>query len=141
MQTHIFKIHLFYDKKIIREIEVPSNWSLYKLAEAVVGAYNFGFDHCFGFFSTISEHYYDSAEKYELFTDLEDQGIEPTGAGSVEKTKISEVWKEAGKKMLMLFDYGDSWMFVVEFIGQGKKENKIKYPRVLRRTGRAPKQY
>ena len=43
------------DKKISREIEILENASLYKLAEAVVDAYDFNFDHCFGFYDTLKD--------------------------------------------------------------------------------------
>ena len=79
--------------EISREIEISENDSLYKLAEIIVEAYNFYFDHCFGFFDKIGEwHYLDSEKKYELFTDLIEEGepLEPTGAGSVKKTKYCE---------------------------------------------------
>ena len=142
MKTYIFKTNLFYNKKIQREIEVIENASLYKLAAAIIKVYNFNFDHCFGFFSKVDErNYYDSDIKYELFADLEDQGIEPVESGSVKKTKIKEVWNNTGDKMLFLFDYGDNWLFVVELVGFGEKDNSKKYPKVLKKIGRAPKQY
>lgn len=142
MRTYIFKTSLFHGPKISREIEVSENANLYKLAKAIVGAYNFDFDHCFGFFSKIAEcHYFDSERKYELFADLEDEGIEPTGAGSVKKTKVKEVWQNIGDKMMFLFDYGDNWQFVIELIGFSEKDTKKKYPRLLKKIGKAPKQY
>ena len=144
MKTRIFKINLLRDKKIIREIEAPENFSIYRLAEAIIGAYGFDFDHAFGFFSIISESgYFNSERKYELFTDLIEEGedLEPTGAESVKKTKIAEVWKNPGDKLLFLFDYGDNWLFVVELIGFGIKEAKTKYQRVLKSIGKAPEQY
>ena len=144
MKTHIFKTNLLKNKKIIREIEIPENVSLYKLAEAIIGAYDFDFDHAFGFFNKISEsRYFDAEKKYELFADLIEEGedIEPTGAKSVKKTKINEIWKSIGDKMLLLFDYGDSWCFVVEVREFGKKEAKVKYPRILKNIGKAPEQY
>lgn len=141
MKTYILKTDLFREKNIIREIEVTENINLYKLAEAIVSAYDFNFDHAFGFFSTIGERYFDSKRKYELFADMEDEGVEPTGAESVKKTKIGEVWKNIGDKMLFLFDYGDDWLFVVELIGFGEKEAKTKYPRMIKSAGKAPEQY
>jgi len=152
MRTYIFKISLLYSSpkiapcgpEISREIEIPENTNLYRLAKAIVNAYNFNFDHCFGFFSKIDEwKYFDSPKKYELFTDLIEEGedLEPTGAGSVKKTKISEVWQNIGDKMMFLFDYGDNWQFLVELINCGNKELKQKYPRFLKKIGRAPKQY
>ena len=128
MRTFIFKVNVLRAKKIVREIEVLENINLYKLAEAIVGAFGFDFDHAFGFFSEITNDWQlnKSEKMYELFADMEDQGIEPTGAESVEKTKISEVWQNIGDKMMMLFDYGDDWRFVVELIGFGEKQPKIK---------------
>lgn len=90
METYIFKVDLFRNPKIWREIEIPRNTTLYKLAEAIVDSYNFNFDHCFGFFSKIAEwDYFNSEKKYELFTDLIEEGenIEPTGAESVKKNE------------------------------------------------------
>ena len=152
MKTYIFKISLLYSSpkiaprgpEISRMIEIPENANLYKLAEAIVGAYNFNFDHCFGFFSEINgNRYFDSERKYELFTDLIEEGesLEPTGAGSVKKTKISEVWQNIGDKMMFLFDYGDNWHFLIELINFGEKRLKQKYPRILKKIGRGPKQY
>ena len=139
MKTYIFKTHLFYDKKVIREIEVLENSSLYKLAEAIVGAYDFDFDHAFGFFSDISEYPFRSKEKYELFADMDD--IEPTGAKSVKKTDTTELWRNPHDKWLFLFDYGDTWLFVVELIRFSEKETKKKYPRVVKKVGLSPEQY
>ena len=139
MKTYIFKTHLFRDKKVIREIEILESSNLYKLAEAIVKSYDFDFDHAFGFFSTIGEQWYKSERKYELFSDMED--IEPTGAESVKNTKVGEVWKNYGDKMLFLFDYGDTWLFVVELIKFGEKEAKKKYPRIVKKIGIAPEQY
>ena len=106
MKTVIFEIKFKDRKSLMRKIEVKADSSLYGLAEAIIEAVGFQFDHCFGFFSeTRKIDYYRSDEKYELFADLPD--TEPTDAGSVKKTKIGSVWPEAGKEMLFLFDYGD----------------------------------
>lgn len=141
MKTCILKTQLLRDKRIQREIETLANANLYRFAEAIVTAYGFDFDHAFGFFSKIAERYFDSERKYELFTDMESEGIEPTGAKSVKKTKINEVWQKVGDRMMFLFDYGDNWQFVVELVGFGTEKSKEKYPRVTRSIGKAPEQY
>ncbi|OGZ63219.1 MAG: hypothetical protein A3C58_01540 [Candidatus Staskawiczbacteria bacterium RIFCSPHIGHO2_02_FULL_34_10] len=144
MKTYIFKISLLRSPKITREIEVLENISLYKLAEVIIDSYNFDFDHCFGFFSKIQENqYFDSEKKYELFTDLIEEGenLEPTGAESVKKTKAKDVWSNVGDKMMFLFDYGDSWQFIVELKSFGSKDISKKYPLVLNKTGKASRQY
>ena len=141
MRTHIFKTQLLRVKSIQREIEVPDDFSLYKLAEAVINAYGFDFDHAFGFFSTIGERYFDSDKKYELFADMEDEGIEPTGAKSVKKTKVREVWKRPKDQMLFLFDYGDDWRWIVTLERFDEKQHGATYPRVLSSKGEPPEQY
>lgn len=142
MKTYIFKTHLFRDKKISRDIEINENASLYKFAEAIVGAYDFDFDHAFGFFSKVTEGWgglADCKERYELFADTDPK--EARDAKSVKKTKLSVVWKKPGDKMFFLFDYGDEWRFVVELVGFGAAESKTKYPRVIKSADKAPKQY
>jgi hypothetical protein len=144
MKTFIFKVNLLRNPKIVREIEVLDNFNLYKLAEAIIDAYGFAFDHCFGFFSKIQEsRFYDSERKYELFTDLREEGenIEPTGAESVKKTKVKDVWQKIDDKMMFLFDYGDNWQFVVELKELGEKDLNKKYPFLIKKVGRSPRQY
>lgn len=140
MRTYVFKIKYFYKKNIFRKIEVLGDISLYKLAKAITSAYDFDFDHCFGFYSnTKNEYYHDSEKQYELFADLPD--VEPTEADSVKKTKIFKVWKNSGDKMMFLFDYGDCWMFIVELIGFGERGDKEKYPKLLEAKGEDLEQY
>ena len=141
MKTYIFKTNLLHDKKVIREIEALENTTLYTLAETIIGAYSFDFDHAFGFYSHMKDDYFKSERMYELFADLEEDTLEPTEAGSVKKTKIRDVWKKVGDQMMFLFDYGDGWQFAVELIGFDEKAVKTKYPRLLKSIGKAPKQY
>lgn len=56
-QVYVFKIALLNRKNVTREVEVGGNSNLYNLAEAIVDAYNFNFDHAFGFFNKISNSY------------------------------------------------------------------------------------
>ena len=145
MQTYVFRTHLLRDTRVVREIEVPESISLYKLAEAVVKAYGFDFDHCFGFYSDVTAgRYHDSRRKYELFADMEQaEGvwIEPVDSQSVEKTKASQVWRKPGDTMMMLFDYGDGWRFTVQLVGLGERNPRKKYAQLVRSRGKAPRQY
>jgi len=141
MNTYIFTIKLKHQPKIIRKIEISGGLSLYKLAGAIVNAFGFNFDHCFGFFDNTAENYFESKKKYELFADLKDQGIEPVDSDSVKKNKIKDVFKKEGKEMLFLFDYGDNWEFIIKFESLGNKITGEKYPKVVESKGQAPRQY
>jgi hypothetical protein len=131
VETHVLRASL--SRKLYRDIEIPSTATLYRLAETVVRAFNFDFDHAFGFFSKLKGNIYDSPTKYELFTD--------TGGRSVKRTPVAEAFAVKGAKMSFLFDYGDEWLFQIEVIGQARKESGTKYPRVLKAVGEAPEPY
>lgn len=135
-KTHLMRASL--DAKHFREFELPSAWKLYDLAQAIVTAFGFDFDHAFGFYSKISGHIYDSSIKYELFVDLGDAS---SGAGSVKKTSIMDAFPAPGATMTFLFDYGDDWQFKAEMIDEGQKQPKLKYPKLLKSVGKAPEQY
>jgi Plasmid pRiA4b ORF-3-like protein len=133
--THIFRVSLA--PKIYRDVELASTSKLYDLAFAIVRAFDFDFDHAFGFYSKVTGNIYDSPTKYELFVDMG----ESSDAGSVKRTQIGEAFPAVGGQMTFLFDYGDEWLFRVKTTGLGKKERGVKYPRVLKVLGDAPEQY
>jgi hypothetical protein len=124
--------------KLYRDIEVDSEASLSALAEAIIAAFEFDFDHAFGFYSKLDGDYQASPEKYELFADMEDNDSD---AGSVAKTTVSKAFTKVGKKMLFVFDYGDEWCFQVELVKLGSKAPGLRYPRLLVAVGDAPEQY
>ncbi len=50
---------------------------------------------------------------------------------------------EKGKKLYYMFDYGDSWLFVVSKSRKKPQEvqNGIEYPRIINEEGNKPEQY
>jgi len=82
-------------------------------------AFEFDFDHAYGFYSKLTGRYHDSPEKYELFADIEGADSD---ADSVQETAVSKAFTKAGKKMLFLFDYGDEWRFTVELVKARREE-------------------
>lgn len=146
MKTHIFTVkllenHLTRRPRVVRDIEVREDSSLYDLAEAILDAYGFDFDHAFGFFNQTGEDYSNSDQKYELFADMEDVAADHPESRSVRRTKVAEVWKILGDTMLFLFDYGDMWRFTVQLTGFGVARAKGEYPKILKKTGNPPEQY
>ncbi len=125
--------------KVYRDIEIDGKASLYKLAQTIVSAFDFDFDHAFGFFSDLKDPYSRTGERYELFVDLGEES-DPE-VGGVERTPIAQAFETVGKKMLFLFDYGDDWLFQVHYIGQAERQPKTRYPRVVGSAGKAPAQY
>ena len=136
--THLFRVALQDEPTLLREIEIASDKKLVDLAQAIVRAFDFEFDHAFGFYSALRGREVMRAQpKYEVFADMGERD----DSGSVKRTRVAEAFPAVGHTMLFLFDYGDDWRFVVEVIGLGEKEPKVRYPRVLSKVGRSPEQY
>ncbi|MBK1839317.1 hypothetical protein JHL17_18055 [Azospirillum sp. YIM B02556] len=133
--THIIRAALEPD--LYRDIEIPSDRSLYDLAAAIVRAYAFDLDHAFGFFPKLAGHIYDAEPRYELFADMG----EGDGSLSVRNTTVAQAFPRVRKAMTFLFDYGDEWRFRVEVLAMGKREPRKRYPRVVASVGKAPPQY
>ncbi|MFC2149171.1 hypothetical protein ACFLQ8_00550 [Candidatus Auribacterota bacterium] len=126
------------EKTVLRRIQIEGGSSLYEFAETITKAFNFYFDHCFGFYDNFQK-YHDSKKMYELFVDIDEDP--PPGSKSVEKTKIQQVFKKIGDEMMFLFDYGDGWRFRVQLKERMEVENREAKPKVLKKIGKAPLQY
>jgi len=136
--TCVMRAALQQKKSIRRDIEIRSTDSLYDLAEAVVAAFGFDFDHAFGFYSGKTARTLMSAEpRYELFADIG----EDSDAQSVKRTRIAQAFPQIGHTLTMLFDYGDEWLFRVERIGTGERVPRARYPKAIASAGAAPEQY
>jgi|GEM_PF-771889 len=131
---------LFHEKRTYRDIEISGEESLYDLAKAITESFAFDFDHAFGFYSNCSNSFRNSPDKYELFVDMEG-GASGDGAKSVEENNVRDAFHSKKQKMLFLFDYGDDWRFEIEVMDIKEAEKGVKYPRVTKSAGTAPRQY
>src|SRR5215212_2999811 len=85
--THIFHVTLREEPSVYRDIEIASGNSLTKLAEAIVRAFDFEFDHAFGFYpDTEGRAVTRGRPASELFADMD----EATGTQSVRETRIAD---------------------------------------------------
>jgi len=142
--VYVFDVWLYGDencteeKKIIRRIQIPGSKTLFNFAKAIIAAFDFQFDHCFGFYDHLKDKR-NRKKVFELFVDLEEESS--AGAKGVKKTTVSQALDAIGEKLVMLFDYGDGWQFNVELkeIHKGEKGNAKTV--VLERIGQAPLQY
>jgi Plasmid pRiA4b ORF-3-like protein len=136
--TFIIRAALDGEASIFRDIEIDASKSLYKLAEAIVSAFDFDFDHAFGFYSGATQTAMRRHPRYELFADM--GGADP-GVLGVKKTKIAQAFPVVGHSLLFLFDYGDEWRFRVKLKAIGRTVAKTRYPRIVESHGVAPAQY
>ncbi|MGL9758431.1 MAG: IS1096 element passenger TnpR family protein [Wolbachia sp.] len=120
------KVYLF---KVYREMALKGRTSLYAFAKEIVGAFDFEFDHAFGFYDNIKD-IRKSSEAYTLFYDFGDSVND--NEKSVKKSYIYKVF-QLNKKMLFLFDYGDNWEFLVECCSIIEAEVGKRYPKVTKK--------
>ncbi|MBU0999509.1 plasmid pRiA4b ORF-3 family protein [Patescibacteria group bacterium] len=113
--------------------------SLYNFAKVITQAFNFYFDHCFGFYDNF-QRYHDSKKAYELFVDIGEEPLTSITKG-VKRTKIQQAFKNPGDKMPFLFDYGDGWYFAVELKEIKNAEKWDLKPVILESVGEVPLQY
>ncbi|WP_340022486.1 hypothetical protein MHI24_26210 [Paenibacillus sp. FSL K6-1096] len=140
-QARLFKVILSDWKGTVRgrptrEIAISAKASLYDLAAVTIESFDFDLDHSFGFYDNIKD-WTSSEEGYESFADV--------GAGErfpgVRKVKISKVFHTPKQKMLLLFDYGDEWKMIVQYLGETEVKPGQKLPIITESTGDAPDQY
>jgi Plasmid pRiA4b ORF-3-like protein len=138
-EPFVLRAALDGQKSIHRDIEIESSMSLYRMVEVLVKAFDFDFDHAFGFYSGLTPAKLTRVDaRYELFADM---GEADPSAFSVKKTKVSQAFPAIGHTLLFLFDYGDEWRFRVSLKETGTKQPKVRYPRVVTIRGIVPPQY
>lgn len=136
--THIFRVAMHDKRSVYRDIEIESTKSLYDLAEAITTAYDFDFDHEFGFYSgTTPATMRAQQPRYELGADAGGQA----GARSVKQTPIGEAFTKAGQSLTLLYDFEHDWLFHVEMTRRSTKAANLRYPRLVGSKGSAPDQY
>ncbi len=134
MQTYTFT--LTSSEEFSATVAISGTHSLYALAELLIKAVKFDFDHAFGFYDNLKNPYR-SKEKYTLFADMgEAENDEP----GVKATLIQDVFTPR-KQFCFLFDYGDDWMFKIKCDSVEPASTTRKISKVLTRTGTPPEQY
>ncbi|MNO27289.1 Plasmid pRiA4b ORF-3-like protein [compost metagenome] len=119
-----------------RKVAVPANASLYDLAIITIEAFEFEVDHAFGFYDNI-KNWTCSEKGYELFADIGEK-VEFPG---VKRAKISKVFHTSKQKLLLLFDYGDEWHFIVQYLRGTEVKPGQELPLLIESKGEAPAQY
>jgi len=111
LEYYIFDIRILgtggvYDFKenVMRKIQIAGTKSLYNFARVITQAFDFYFDHCFGFYDNF-QRYPDSKMSYELFVDIGEAPLTPRNKG-VKKTKIQQAFKTIGEKRLFYLIMG-----------------------------------
>ena len=132
MREHHFTLR-FQDYSA--DFVLGGKFSLYELAEFIIGTIGFHFDHAFEFCDDLKNPY-KSKERYTLFADIGEGEGEP----GVKKTQVADVFRR-GRQMVFHFDYGDDWMFLLTCTEVKESAAKRRFKKVLSTKGNPPVQY
>ena len=137
MKSYHFTIEY---KDYSARLVMVGEWSLFDLAETCIEAVEFEFDHAFEFCADL-RYPHRGQECYSLFSDMDEgEGVDE-GPG-VKRTLISSVFTP-GKQMVLHFDFGDDWFFLVSCTANADAiaPPKRRLRKVLSRSGTPPEQY
>jgi hypothetical protein len=153
MRTFIFKVKLREDRRIWRMIEALEGQTLDDLHWAIQGAYGFDGDHLYSYFMSgkpwdlsAYEYYHpEAASRDEVEVRMREmaskiRGVYPEPRLPATEVKLESLSLKPRQRFLYLFDYGDEWLFEVEFVGEGVSQ-EADYPRVVGSRGESPQQY
>ncbi len=128
--TYTFKVTYQQKPSVWQLIEIAADQTLDDLHYTILGAVNFDSDHLYSFF--MSGRAWDDTTEY----------ASPQGEGrNAAKVKIGDLQLRMKQKFLYLFDYGDEHRFEVQLVSINPEAPKGRYPKIVEKHGKAPRQY
>lgn len=126
--VHVFKVSLGRD--LWRRIAIPGDLTLDDLAEAIIGAFEFTYDHLYHF---------SYRNRFGVETLINHAVIEEGPWTS--ETRVGDVPRQEGQSMTYLYDFGDWWEFDVTLERVEPPDPAPPAPTILDARGEAPEQY
>jgi hypothetical protein len=133
MPLYKFRVTFEDHDDVSRDIEIKSNQTFADLNKAIQTAIGFDSIHAASFY--MSNDYWIKGE--EITSAENDKGI-----ALMQNSKLSSFILDPHQKIYYVYDKNVLWSFYIELIKiQLKEEPNIQYPRCVKNTGTAPKQY
>lgn len=132
-QKGIFTFKVSLDKNIWRRIAMPASTTLDQLAQCILDAFEFDYDHLYEFVYKNRFGISESIGHPELQREL------PI---TTNEFKVGDLPLQPGAQIYFHYDFGDNWQFdlLLESVDPAKSK-KIKKPTVLESKGAPPPQY
>jgi hypothetical protein len=144
MKVYRFKVSLFDDKEIYREIDILGAQTLEDFHKIIFEAFDRDDPHLYSFFLTRKsvsrpQKAYDFPE-YTL--PIDDEAFLSGGEKqNVQKMEIYSLRLKEKEKMYYLFDYGDSWWHEITLLSITDSKVIIGFPKIVKKVGESPAQY
>ena len=126
-----------------RIFEIDSQMGLKDFGIFILGLFNFDFDHMFGFYNHMKQ-FYKAKQSYVFPSFLKDiERFSVYGRESFDLTQyvIEDLFLKRRQKWMMLFDYGDEWIFHAQLLKIKETKSRIIKPKLIESKHEAPEQY
>lgn len=144
MAVYRFKVTFEDNEEVYREIEIKSTQNFEDFHNIIVQSIEFDNLHTASFY--ISDDYWRKGDEITLRPiDAEEadnrkrKNIPPKK--QMNKCKIASVIDDPHQKFVYVYDLKTVWSFLVELIKILPDDEKLSYPKFVKSTGEAPKQY
>ncbi len=146
MIVYSFKVALFYDKRIYRQIDILGSQTLKKFHNVIFRAFDRDDEHLYSFYLTREAmkniKKIVNAEEYSLPGEWDDKPFFPgKRKGNVAKTKIASLGLLEKEKLYYLFDFGDEWWHEITLLSTYNTKDKTGFPKITKVAGDSPDQY
>jgi len=139
LDVYVFRVKLGYDKRVWRRIEILGSQNLHDLSLEITEAFDLLDFHLYSFF--MSGRAWDSSTEYVSPDHPQGLGWSGDEKRRADEAEICSLELKPKQKFLYLFDYGDEWMFEVQFLKRVASEDGAAYPRITDGRGESPSQY
>ena len=126
--VHVFKVSL--GRGLWRRIAIPGALPLEELAETIIGAFEFTYDHLYRF---------SYRNRFGVETHVNHSYLDEGPWTS--EVRVGDVPLQEGQSMTYLYDFGDWWEFKVMLERLDPPDRAMKEPAILEARGEAPQQY
>ncbi len=152
--SYYFKVQLVWSwvyrikkRRIYRTIKIPGYYTMHELAVTILESFNLVPDHHFGFYDTIdwpaASIAFETIEEGFLLVDIMWRKMFSKGRKTivydVDEIMVSRPFRDIGDHLMLIFDYGDLWVFLVELVQV--KDEGLKRPEIVDSVGASPVQY
>ena len=126
--VHVFKVSL--GRGLWRRIAIPGVLPLEELAETIIGAFEFTYDHLYRF---------SYRNRFGVETHVNHSYLDEGPWTS--EVRVGDVPLQERQSMTYLYDFGDWWEFEVMLERLDPPDRAMKEPVILEARGEAPQQY
>lgn len=133
MKTYIFRVVVDTEKDIFRDINILENQTFEDLHKSIIKAFEFKGDQMASFY--ISNEKWEKGEEIALM----DMSLEnESGPINMNNTIVSSKINSSNQKILYIYDFLKMWIFYIELVKEGVKEENVSYPYVSLVFGSPP---